>query len=79
MLLLPVARHDITEIYFQKMKIKELVELRKNNFGYPMFDISYNSDNGEWRYTQYDDSSRCPFIPTRTTTIYGSITSKETS
>ena len=46
MLQLPAIRYNIKEIYFQKMKIKELVESRKDNFGYPLFDFLYNKKQG---------------------------------
>ena len=48
MMKLPVIRYDLKEAYFQIFEIQKIVESKRENSGYPMFDIEYDEITGEY-------------------------------
>ena len=48
MMNLPVIRYELKEAYFQIKKKKKIVESKRENSGYPMFDIEYDEITGEY-------------------------------
>lgn len=52
MMSLPVKRYNLKKAYFQIFEIQKIVESRRKNLGYPMFELEYNEITGEY-YIKY--------------------------
>ena len=48
MMNLPAIRYDLKKVYFQIFEIQKIVKSRRENLGYPMFDIEYDKITGEY-------------------------------
>lgn len=48
MMNLPAIRYDLKKVYFQIFEIQKIVKSRRENLGYLMFDIEYDTITGKY-------------------------------